>query len=160
MVPLHTLRDTSQQEPCDTNLSAPRHRTLANFVASTHSQGISAARTKLGNFIRKTILIRQRIPSQRLIRSILFEIWYRKFASEFPGASEFAFAFAAVSLRPRCTQIQTCLRGWYQARFFGLIFGHPYQGVTWYGTLENPEDCRFATFKFDANRSSVSHNPP
>ena len=35
------------------------------------------------NFIRKTIRIRWRIPSQRLIRNFLFKIWSLKFASEF-----------------------------------------------------------------------------
>ena len=37
------------------------------------------------SFIRKSIRIRWRIPSQRLIRSFFFEIWWRKFASEFSG---------------------------------------------------------------------------
>ena len=36
-------------------------------------------------FIRKTIRIRLRIPSQCLIRSLLFEIWCLKFASECLG---------------------------------------------------------------------------
>ena len=72
------------------------------FVANFHSQGIFTARTIFFcNFTRKTIRIRQRIPSQRSIRTFLFEIWWLKFASEFSGrVSEFAFAFAAVSLRP------------------------------------------------------------
>ena len=89
----------------DNRCTKPSHsQSLANFVANF--QSFSAARTIFfHNFIRKSIRIRYRIPSQRLIRSFFFEIWWRKFASaNFRGASEFAFAFAAVSLRPRFTQ--------------------------------------------------------
>ena len=39
--------------------TTPSHsQSLANFVANVHSQGISAARMKFCNFIRKTIRIR------------------------------------------------------------------------------------------------------
>ena len=38
-----------------------------------------------GKFIRKTIRNRLRIPSQCLIRSYLFQIWWLKFASAFSG---------------------------------------------------------------------------
>ena len=40
-------------------------------------------RTKICRFIRRTIRICQRIPSQRLVRSFVFEIWCLKFAIEF-----------------------------------------------------------------------------
>ena len=36
------------------------------------------------------------------------------------------------ALRNKNLRIQTCLRGWYQVRFFGLIFGH-----SW-GSVEGP----------------------
>ena len=39
-------------------LSAPRHRIRNRIVANIHSQRISAARTKICRFIRKTIRIR------------------------------------------------------------------------------------------------------
>ena len=40
--------------------------------------------------------------------AFFFEIWWLRFAGEIRlGASEFAFAFTAGSLRPRCTQCST-----------------------------------------------------
>ena len=50
------------------------------------------------------------------------------------------------ALRNKKLAIQTCLRGWYQIRFFGFIFGHSWgigggrdQGGTWYGTSAKPK---------------------
>ena len=42
---------------------------------------------------------------QRSNTQFFFEIWLLIFASECLGVSEFAFAFATVSLRPQCTQV-------------------------------------------------------
>ena len=39
------------------------------------------------------------------------------------------------ALRNKNLRIQTCLRGWYQVRFFGLIFGHSWgngEGPGWH----------------------------
>ena len=43
----------------ETECTTPSHsQSLANLVANIHPQGLSAARTKICNFIRKTIRIR------------------------------------------------------------------------------------------------------
>ena len=56
-------------------------------IANKLSQNLRTNRimTKIEHFIRKTMCIRQRIPSQRLIRKFLFEIWCLTFASELSG---------------------------------------------------------------------------
>ena len=59
-------------------------QSLANFVANFHSQEF-LQRGRNFAIIRKSIRIRNRIPSQCLIRNFLFEIWWLEFASEFSG---------------------------------------------------------------------------
>ena len=55
-------------------------QSLANLVANFHSQGVSTVRMFFVAIpSAKTICNRQRIPSQRSIRSFLFEIWWLKF---------------------------------------------------------------------------------
>ena len=45
-----------------------------------------------------------------MLESQFFETWWPQFASEYSGRVKFAFAFAAVLLRPRCTQLPTSLQ--------------------------------------------------
>ena len=88
-------------------LSAPSHRiqkSLVNFVANFHSQGNCAVRTTFSQFHSQKNSHSLANSFVMLSSQFLSEIWRRTFANEFSGASEFAFAFAAVSLRPRCTQ--------------------------------------------------------
>ena len=86
-----------------TGLNAPEctkplhSQSLADFVANVHSQGLSAARTTFFcYFIRKTIRIRWRIPSQRLIRNF-FEVCPNLLFLAF--LDFLAFSFSRNSLR-------------------------------------------------------------
>ena len=91
-----------------TECTKPSHsQSVANFVANVHSQGIiAAARTKFRISFAKPFAFASEVICS-LIRSCFFEIWWPKFASESPRrVNKIAFAFAAVSLRPRCGQVR------------------------------------------------------
>ena len=56
------------------------------------------------NFIRQTIRIRWRIPSQRRLRGFLFEMWWLQFASEFSGHVRIRIRLGSC-VAPRRTQV-------------------------------------------------------
>ena len=68
------------------------------------------------------------------------------------------------ALRNKNHRIQTCLRGWYEVCFFGLIFWAflgqevPHQGGTWYGTSAKPER-HFTKGMFGKPRKEVHFGP-
>ena len=84
---------------CNAECMKPSHsQSLVTFVANFlfPQRGQNSC-----NCIRKPFAF-----ASEFLRNLLFEIWRLKFASEFWGRSACGFAFAAVSLRPRCTQVQ------------------------------------------------------
>ena len=84
----------------------PSHsQLLANFVENVHSQGISAAKTKVSPFHSQKHS-HSLANSFAALHSQLFCLRFGAYNSlaNLRGASEFVFIFAAVWLRPRCTQ--------------------------------------------------------
>ena len=72
-------------------------QSLENFVANFHSRGISAAMMKCSQFHSQSHS--HSLAKERIIRNFLLKIWWQNSLANFGGASEFAVAFTAISLR-------------------------------------------------------------
>ena len=158
----------------------PSHsQPLANFVANIHSQGLSAARTKICHFIRKTIRIRWRIPSQRPIRNFLCETQRLKFATSVPTHSRlgaiqdllstrFRRVFRPamslwLSLGPVFNPHELAFKNFSSPKRFPTCFGtvsEPFPNCFDFGAIVGSSGEIWGNSFFEARQNSHSHSHP
>ena len=92
--------DSPEKSPCSffgggAECTTPLHsQSLVNFVATIHSQGISAARTKIASSFAKPFTFASAFLRKARF-AVSFVIWGLKFASEFSGR-------VSIRIRIRC----------------------------------------------------------